>query len=163
MAEDQGFLCHLEFLNSRYALSSRHYSTLNSLSSYNMLVFALVLWISYSRACKTGNWGDAEHANRQIDKQCVHVILHDKVRSMQKAMEVPSVDCVMHTLQLAVHEGLLSQCSVTDLPANARKVVGKCCNSIWRIRKSHIKVYTLFQQNKKKLFKEQLYYPEKMS
>ena len=27
-----------------------------------------------------------------------------------------------HTLQLAVHEGLLSQCSITDSPANTRKV-----------------------------------------
>ena len=35
-------------------------------------------------------------------------------------MEVPSVDCVSHTL--AVNDGLLSLCSVTDSPANTRKV-----------------------------------------
>ena len=63
-------------------------------------------------------------------------------------MEVPSMGYVTHTLQLAVYEGLLSQCSVTDSPANIRKVVGQCCNSICRIRKSHMKVY-FFQQNKK--------------
>ena len=28
VVEDQGFLCHLEFLNPRYALPSRHYITL---------------------------------------------------------------------------------------------------------------------------------------
>ena len=37
---------------------------------------------------------------------------------------------VSHTLQLAVHKGLLSQCSVTDSPANARNVLGQCCDSI---------------------------------
>ena len=48
----------------------------------------------------------------EIDKQCVHVILHDNLRNMKKAvdgMEVPSVGCISHTLKLAVHEGLLSQ------------------------------------------------------
>ena len=70
---------------------------------------ALVWWVSYSRACNTGNRGDVER--REIDKQHVHVILRDNVRNMKKAvddMEVPSVGCVSHTLQLAVHEGLLS-------------------------------------------------------
>ena len=44
---------------------------------------------------------------------------------MKKAMddmEVPSVGCVTHTLQLAVHVGLLSQCSVTDSPTNTTKM-----------------------------------------
>ena len=47
----------------------------------------------------------------------VHVILHDNVRNMKKAvddMEVLSVCCVSHALQLAVHKGLLSQCSISD-------------------------------------------------
>ena len=66
-------------------------------------------------------------------------------------MEVPSVCCVVHTLQLAVHDGLLLQHSVTDSPANTRKVVGQSCNSICRIRKSHMKVYHLFQQQKKNI------------
>ena len=33
MVEDQGFLCHLEFLNPRHALQSWHYITLIPLSS----------------------------------------------------------------------------------------------------------------------------------
>ena len=70
-------------------------------------------------------------------------------------MEAPSVGCISLTHQLAVHEVLLLQCSVTDSPANTRKVVGQCCISICKIRKSHTKVYTLFQQNKKTT-KEQL-------
>ena len=37
-------------------------------------------------------------------------------------MEVPRVSCISHTLQLAVHEGLLSQCNVTHSLANTRKV-----------------------------------------
>lgn len=52
-----------------------------------------------------------------IEKSRVHVILRDNARNMKKAMddmEVTSVGCLAHTLQLAVHEGLLSQRSVTD-------------------------------------------------
>ena len=133
VVEDQGFLHHLEFLNPWYALPSLHYITLTPLSSYNVPVCTLVLWVSYSRTCKTGNRGDVEHmSNRQATRPCNFT----------------------HTLKLAVHEGLLSQCSATDSPANTRKVVGHCCNSICRIRKRHMKVYTLFQQ--KKTIKEQL-------
>ena len=54
----------------------------------------------------------------EIDKQRVDVISHDNVWNMKKAMddmEVPSVGCVSHT-SAAVHEGLLSQCSITDSP-----------------------------------------------
>ena len=50
----------------------------------------------------------------EIDKQRIHVILQDNVRSMKKAMddmEVPSMGCVSNTLHLAVFKGLLSQCS----------------------------------------------------
>lgn len=62
-----------------------------------------------------------------IDKQRVHIILRDNAANMKKAMlemGVPSLGCVAHTLQLVVHEGLLSQRSVIDTLANARKIVG---------------------------------------
>ncbi|KAL1276283.1 hypothetical protein QQF64_035906 [Cirrhinus molitorella] len=39
-------------------------------------------------------------------------------------MGMPSVGCVAHSFQLCVHEGLLSQRSVTETLANARKIVG---------------------------------------
>ena len=51
VVEDQGFLRHLEFLNPWYALSSLHYITFLPLSSYNVPVCTLVLWVSYSRTC----------------------------------------------------------------------------------------------------------------
>ena len=54
VVEDQSFFRHLEFLKPWYAL---HYITLTPLSSYNV---HNVLWVSYSRACKTGKRGDAE-------------------------------------------------------------------------------------------------------
>ncbi|XP_036950720.1 zinc finger BED domain-containing protein 4-like [Acanthopagrus latus] len=65
------------------------------------------------------NWG--------IEKKRVHVILRDNAANMKRAMldmGVQSLGCVAHTLQLVVHEGLLSQRSVTDTLANARKIVG---------------------------------------
>ena len=46
----------------------------------------------------------------QIDKKKVHVILRDNAANMKKAMdqlEVASLGCFAHTLQLIVHEGLL--------------------------------------------------------
>ena len=61
----------------------------------------------------------------EIDEQR-HVILRENVRNMQKAMddmELLRLGCIAHTLQKAVHKGLLSQCSIIDSPANARKVV----------------------------------------
>nr|XP_023657625.1 zinc finger BED domain-containing protein 4-like [Paramormyrops kingsleyae] len=57
----------------------------------------------------------------------VHVIVRDNASNMKKAMEeiaVPSLGCFAHTLQLVVHEGLISQRSVSDAIANARKIVG---------------------------------------
>ena len=66
MVEHQSFLCHLEFLNPQYALPSQHYITLTPLSSYNVPLCTLVSCVLYSRACETGNWGDAERVwNRQ--------------------------------------------------------------------------------------------------
>ncbi|KAK0155780.1 Zinc finger BED domain-containing protein 4 [Merluccius polli] len=65
------------------------------------------------------NWG--------IDKQRVHVILRDNATNMKKGMGdmgVWSLGCVAHSCQLCVHEGLLSQRSVTDTLANASKIVG---------------------------------------
>ena len=54
---------------------------------------------------------------------------------------------VSHTLKLAVLEGLLSQCSITHSPANTRRVEANVVIAC-RIRKSHMKVYTVFQQSK---------------
>lgn len=62
-----------------------------------------------------------------IPKTSVHVVLRDNARNMIKAMsyaELPSLPCTAHTLQLVVHEGLLSQRSVADAVADGRKIVG---------------------------------------
>ena len=64
------------------------------------------------------------------------------------------MSCCSHTHQLTVLEGLLSQCSITHSPANTRKVDANVVIAC-RIRKSHMKIYTLFQQNKKRI-EEQL-------
>ncbi|CAI5676938.1 unnamed protein product [Oreochromis niloticus] len=62
-----------------------------------------------------------------IPKTSVHAVLRDNARNMIKAMsdaELPSLPCTAHTLQLVVHEGLLSQKSVADAVAVGRKIVG---------------------------------------
>lgn len=62
-----------------------------------------------------------------IEKSRVHVIVRDNARNMKKAMddmEVKSVGCLAHTLQLAMQEGLLCQRSVVDTLAIARKIIG---------------------------------------
>ncbi|CAM4568595.1 unnamed protein product [Leuciscus chuanchicus] len=62
----------------------------------------------------------------KIPKSNVHVVLRDNASNMKKAMDemdVPSLGCFAHTLQLVVHEELLSQRSVSDALANGRKIV----------------------------------------
>ena len=113
VVEDGSFLCHLEFLNPQYALPSLHYITSTPLSSYNMLVCAPVSWVSYSRACKTDSRRDARCVwYKEAMHPCLFFTWQRKeyVKAVDD-MKVPSVCCVSHTLQLAVHKGLLSQCS----------------------------------------------------
>ncbi|KAJ3602935.1 hypothetical protein NHX12_030679 [Muraenolepis orangiensis] len=62
-----------------------------------------------------------------IPKEKVHVILRDNARNMVKAMKDAgwqSLGCMAHTLQLAVHEGVLSQRSISDIAAIGRRIVG---------------------------------------
>lgn len=62
----------------------------------------------------------------ETDKKQVHVVLRDNARNMNRVMNdlgVPSVGCLAHSLNLVVHEGVLSQCNITDALANARKIV----------------------------------------
>lgn len=64
--------------------------------------------------------------NWNMDKKKVHVVLRDNAANMKKAMDdfgVPSLGCFAHTLQLVVHEGVLSQRAVSDALANGRKIV----------------------------------------
>lgn len=63
----------------------------------------------------------------KINKNKVHVVLRDNATNMKKTMDqlgVASLGCFARTLQLIVHKGLLSQRSVSDALANARKIVG---------------------------------------
>ncbi len=62
-----------------------------------------------------------------IDQSKVHVIVSDNARNMIKAIEdsqLKGIRCMAHTLHLAVNEGVLSQCSVKDVLAIGRRIVG---------------------------------------
>ncbi|XP_070399081.1 zinc finger BED domain-containing protein 4-like isoform X1 [Nothobranchius furzeri] len=68
-----------------------------------------------------------------IPKTSVHVVLCDNAKNMIKAMNdagLPSLPCFAHTLQLAVHEGLLAQRSIADAIAVGRKIVGHFKHSV---------------------------------
>ena len=70
---------------------------------------------------------DCMFAQWKIPKENVHVVLRDNARNMQKAMDecgVKSLGCMAHTLQLAVHDGVLSQRSISDCVAIGRKIFG---------------------------------------
>lgn len=70
---------------------------------------------------------DSMFAQWNIKKTDVHVVIRDNARNMQKAMDecgVKSLGCMSHTLQLAVHDGVLSQRSICDCVSIGRKVVG---------------------------------------
>ena len=62
-----------------------------------------------------------------IPKNRVHVVLRDNAKNMVKAMKdlgLPSLGCAAHSLNLVVHEGLLSQRTICDALASGRKIVG---------------------------------------
>ncbi len=66
-------------------------------------------------------------AQWNITKDMVHVVLRDNGRNMVKAIEdcgLNSLGCMAHTLQLAMHEGVLSQRSISNCMAIGRKIVG---------------------------------------
>ncbi|XP_049326832.1 zinc finger BED domain-containing protein 4-like [Astyanax mexicanus] len=63
----------------------------------------------------------------KISKENIHVVLRDNARNIAKAMVecgVPSLPCMAHTLQLAVHDGVFSQRSISDVVALSRRIVG---------------------------------------
>ena len=62
-----------------------------------------------------------------IKKEQLHLIVRDNAANMVKAMAdagYPNLGCFAHTLQLIVHEGVLSQRSVKDTVAICRQIVG---------------------------------------
>ena len=62
-----------------------------------------------------------------INKENVHLVLRDNASNMERAMKDANVDsfgCFAHSLQLVVHDGVLSQRVVSDLLAVCRRIVG---------------------------------------
>lgn len=63
----------------------------------------------------------------KVPKERIHAILRDNARNMAKAMEdaqLPSLPWFSHTLQLAIHDAVLSQRSIKDTIAAGRRIVG---------------------------------------
>ena len=66
-------------------------------------------------------------AEWEIKHDQVHLVLRDNAANMAKAMRdasLPSLGCFAHTLQLVVHDGVLSQRVVMDTFAVCRKIAG---------------------------------------
>ena len=62
-----------------------------------------------------------------ISSEQVHCVVRDNGSNMIKAMDeacLPSFGCFAHTLQLVIHDGLLTQRIVIDLLAVCRSIVG---------------------------------------
>ena len=60
-------------------------------------------------------------------KLMFHTVMHGNAANMIKAFcdaEIPSVDCTLHTLQLAIHDCILDQRAVSDALAACRRLVG---------------------------------------
>ena len=63
----------------------------------------------------------------EIQQEQVHLIVRDNASNMVKAMReaaYPDLGCFAHTLQLIIHDGVLTQRAVIDVLANCRKIVG---------------------------------------
>ena len=68
----------------------------------------------------------------------VHVGVRDNAANMTRAMHVAGIadmDCMAHTLQLAIHDALFTQTSVENLVKKARKIVSHFKHSEQACRK----------------------------
>ena len=70
-----------------------------------------------------------QHAFRhwKIADDRIHVIVRDNASNMVEAFEdgnISSIGCFAHTLQLIVHDGVLSQRAVGEILTICRKIVG---------------------------------------
>lgn len=64
----------------------------------------------------------------KIPKEKTHVVVRDNACNISKAMMefgVRSLPCMAHTLQLAVHAGVLAQRSIAEVVAVGKRVVGQ--------------------------------------
>ena len=80
-----------------------------------------------------------------IDREAVHLVLRDNASNMVKAMKeggYDSLGCFALTLQLIVHDGVLTQRSVMDTLSACRRIVGHfkhsplACNKLRVIQKN---------------------------
>ncbi|XP_070410531.1 zinc finger BED domain-containing protein 4-like [Nothobranchius furzeri] len=148
VVENEGFRSLIEHLEPRYSLPSRTYLSETALPElYNRvsaklagklkgvpaLSFTTDIWTSDVKKCRGSHNRDTIAAaiaemlnNWGIPLEKVHVILRDNASYVKAALEdvaVPSLGCFAHTLQLVVHEGLMSQRCVSDALANSRNIV----------------------------------------
>ena len=75
----------------------------------------------------------------------VHVFVRDNGTNMVKAIndaDFTGQECFAHTLQLVVHDGVLSQCAVLDLLSVSRRIVGHfkhstaACSALCKIQEN---------------------------
>lgn len=74
--------------------------------------------------------------SQEIPIDHVHLILRDNASNMIKGMReanLPDYGCFAHTLQLVVHDGVLSQRVVIDMITTPRKVAShfRCSNLVY--------------------------------
>jgi len=71
-----------------------------------------------------------------IEKSRVHAVVRDNVTNMVASIEkseLPAIGCTIHTLQLVIKDCIMTQCTVIDMLARSRKIVG-------HFRHSHLAV-----------------------
>ena len=109
VVDDKGFVSLLNTLEPRYVIPSKKYITETVLPRIH----------------------DGIKANVKMEltgiKESIHIIVRDNASNMIKAMEeggYSDLACFAHTLQLIVHDGVLSQRSVIDIIAICCRIVG---------------------------------------
>lgn len=63
----------------------------------------------------------------KIPKTRVHTVVRDNAANMVAGIEqcgLPAISCAIHTLQLVIKDRILAQCSISDMLARCRKIVG---------------------------------------
>ncbi|XP_053285395.1 zinc finger BED domain-containing protein 4-like [Pleuronectes platessa] len=110
---DVGFRGLVEYMEPRYTLPSRRHLAEEFTGSHA----ANFISETFEKMFET--W--------KIPKSKVHVVVRDNARNMAKAMKdskLNSFGCTAHSLQLVIHDGVLTQPSVEKALAICRKIVG---------------------------------------
>uniref|UniRef100_A0A1X7TW25 DUF659 domain-containing protein n=1 Tax=Amphimedon queenslandica TaxID=400682 RepID=A0A1X7TW25_AMPQE len=139
IVDDVGFNHFLQVLESWHKIASRKYFTKTILpniyeSTRQKTVISSRIMQFYTFKNLMAHTGEAikeKFLNMfeilDISHKQIYIVLHDNATNIVKALNdasLPHYGCFTHSIQLVVHDGVLSQRAVINILARCRKIVG---------------------------------------